>query len=140
MKKILAVLAVIAFASAVYAADTAIRVVEDPPATNGVLSIKIVEPSLIQSIYCDVTGSGLTNIYTIGYTSAAGETRPLAAAGDTVLTASAYTDSIVFFNYDADSSTGATEWLQPGDTFKITGTGSGFTNSTFRVVLKELRK
>lgn len=141
MKK-LSVLLMIAVGSLTVSAfaGTAVRVVESAPGTNAVLSIPILRPSLLKTVYCDVSTATSTNIYTIAYTSAAGKTRPLTAAGDTVLTDSDYSNSIVFFNYDSDSSTGNTEWLRQGDTFKITGTGSGSgaTNCTYRVVFEEL--
>ena len=141
MKK-LSVLLMIAVGSLTVSAfaGTAVRVVESAPGTNAVLSIPIVRPSLLKSVYCDVSSATSTNIYTISYTSAAGETRLLAADGDIVLTATPYADSIVFFNYDSTSTTGATEWLRQGDTFKITGTGSGSgaTQCTYRVVFEEL--
>ena len=133
MKKNLAVLAVLFLAASSFAES---RFIENSPDTNDLLTINITAPSLLKSIENDISASGETNSFTITYVSKDSVTFTYATA---VADQIAGAETVSFYNYDNDSSTGNTVWLQPGDSLRLTGndgTQTDNTNVAYRVVLE----
>lgn len=137
MKKIMLMIAVACFGYGVVA-DTGIRVVERQPGTNNVLSVSITKPSLLKSIVNEISATGEMNSFTITFTF-------LTEDANTYTLATAVADqvggseTVQYYNYDSDSSTGDTQWLQAGDTLLLTGndgTPTAYSNVTYRIVLE----
>jgi hypothetical protein len=131
MKKLLFILAMLVMGTASHGEQ---RVVEGTPATNDVYTITITAPALLLSIENDITAASETNSFTITYLSKDGTTFTYATA---VADQIAGAETVSFYNYDADSSTGNTVWLQKGDTLYLTGNDGSQTDSTnveYRVV------
>lgn len=134
MKKMFTFVAVIVAFASVSMAET--RVVEGSPATNDVFTVPITAPSLLKTIENDITASGETNSFTITYLSKDATTFTYATA---VADQIAGAETVQHYNYDSDSSTGNTVWLQAGDTLYLTGNDGAQTDSTnveYRVVLE----
>lgn len=138
MKKFITSIAlIVVMASATFAEY---RFVEETPNTNSVLSVPITAPSLLKSVYCTVSATSETNSFTITYvTKKDGVTNTLATPVADVIQGEAFPAQITYYNYDSDSSTGDTEWLQPGDTLLLTSndaTNTDYSNVTYRVSLE----
>lgn len=114
------------------------RIIDQQPATNDVLAISITDASLLKSISNDITASGETNSFTITYTTADSVTYTLATA---VADQIAGAETVSYYNYDNDSSTGNTVVLKRGDTLYLTGndaTQTDYSNVWYRVVIETI--
>ena len=121
-------------AALVVTALAEVRVVEAPSDIDGDLNITITDYSLLKSINGDVQVSGQTNAYTVAVTSyfqsgATSYTNSYSVASSANMVQGS--ESPVFFNYDADSSTGNTEWLKPGDILVLAGSTSTYYKVVF---------
>ena len=120
MKKLITVLAVVAIATAGFA--TKYRILEGQPNSSDVYSISITDYTRLNSIICDVSAATQTNSFTI-----TAQTIPVSGTTNTYTYATAVADDIAaaevthFYNHDADSATGDTMWLKPGDKLLLTG-------------------
>jgi hypothetical protein len=139
MKRTILAVAVIALAGTAFGqsrvVDT-IRVYEGSPVATDIAAITITSPSLLKSISSGISASGETNSFTITYVSKGGITSTLATA---VTDDIAGSESVNYYNYDADSATGDTVWLQKGDVLSLTGndgTQTDYSNVIYRVVFE----
>ena len=138
MKKWITLFAVMAVVFAGYAQK--LRVLEGQPNSSDVYTITITDYTRLNSIICDVSASGETNSFTI-----TAQTVPVSGTTNTYTYATAVADDIAgaevthFYNHDADSATGDTMWLKPGDKLLLTGndaTQTDYSNVYYRVVLE----
>jgi len=114
------------------------RIIDQQPATNDVLAISITDASLLKSISNDITAAGETNSFTITYTTDDSVTYTLATA---VADQIAGAETVSYYNYDNDSSTGNTVVLKRGDTLYLTGndaTQTDYSNVWYRVVIETI--